>query len=128
MIRVLILFLTFLLPMQVFASGIDAHIKFTLTQDSHASVQQHQQLQQQSPFLDIADVMAYQKSITEDCCSFGDDEDSAESNLHVDLSDEPVAALGFHFRPNSSPLAPAHGNDGMREPPFLPLISPPPRA
>ncbi|MGZ9710779.1 hypothetical protein ACXX82_08210 [Glaciimonas sp. GNP009] len=113
--------------MQVFASGVDAHIKFALAQDNHALVQ-HEQLQQQSQFLDIADVMAYQKSMSEDCCSFGDDEDSGELNLHADLSDEPVPALGFNFRPNSSPLAAAHGNDGMREPPFLPLISPPPRA
>lgn len=114
--------------MQVFASGIDAHIKVALTHGNHASMQQHQQLQQQSQFLDIVDVVAYQKNMSEDCCSFGDDEDSAEYNLHADLSDEPVPALGFHFRPHSSPLAPAHGNDGMREPPFLPLISPPPRA
>ena len=137
MIRVLILFLTFLLPMQVFASGIDAQMKLAQqgAQQIHtgpASAHHDQQDQQSSQpdlhssFLDIADLMAYQTDVSDDCCAFGDD--ATEFNLHADLSDEPVPATSFRFMPNLSPLTLASGNDSVREPPFLPLISPPPRA
>ncbi|QRX84637.1 hypothetical protein [Glaciimonas sp. PAMC28666] len=97
--------------------------------NSPASAHQVQQLTQpdiHSSLFDIADLMAYQTDVSEDCCGF--DDDAPEFNLHADLSDEPVPATSFRFRPNLSPLTLTVGNDSVREPPFLPPISPPPRA
>ena len=132
MIRGLILFLMFLLPVQVFASSIDAQVKLTQQLcNTSASIQQHPsadigQRLESSQFLQIADAIALQQALSEDCCSFG--QDNAEYNLHADLNDEPLPASGFRFNPDSTSPTLAHGHDSVREPPFLPLISPPPRA
>ncbi|KAF3998580.1 hypothetical protein [Glaciimonas immobilis] len=131
----LILFLTFLLPLQVFAGGIDAHIKIAhQAQNNVAFSQAHQilesahQVAQQAHLFDIADIadMITDQSGFDDCCAFGDD--PADSSLHADLSDEPVPAHGFTFPPKQSSLALAHSDDKKREPPYLPLVPPPPRA
>ncbi|MQR01933.1 hypothetical protein [Glaciimonas soli] len=112
---VILLMLVFL-PLQVFAGGVESHLK---TAEFPAL-----QLLQLNP--------DYQDSL-------GSSEDSAKIDL-VDLltdahaaeaadhADEAIPALVFHFTPHTTSIAPARNNDLAREPPFLPLLAPPPRA
>lgn len=115
--RLLILFLMFLLPLQVFAGGPDTHIGFAHQGHSSQASDQTPALQQQ--FLAGADPVALDN---------GAGDDTPEFNLHADPGDEPVPAHGFNFTPDLASRAPAHGNVNALEPPFLPLIAPPPRA
>jgi hypothetical protein len=122
--RLLILFLMFLLPLQVFAGGLDTHIGFTHQAHSSQASDQTAALQQQFPV--AADPVALGNSAGDDDGLCGDD--TTGFNLHVDAGDEPVPAHGFNFTPDLASRAPAQSNDNALEPPFLPLIAPPPRA
>ncbi|MGS0741144.1 hypothetical protein ACVBEF_04800 [Glaciimonas sp. GG7] len=122
--RLFVLFLMFLLPLQVFAGGIDTQIGFVdQTRDSLTISALTQQ--QQSDVAVVIDLTVSQDHVSDDW--FGDD-DSGEFNLHADLADETVPAHGFRFIPGRRSLLVVHSNDNVREPPFLPLVSPPPRA
>lgn len=124
MYRLLILFLIFLLPLQIFAGSIDTQRGFTAqyAQSTQESTQSSAHRQELHAALDLA---AQQKEAANECCVFGDD--TAGCSLHADLGDETVPAHSFYFVPNRSSHTHAHSNDNVREPPFLPLISPPPR-
>ncbi|WP_146177573.1 hypothetical protein [Glaciimonas sp. PCH181] len=118
----------FLLPLQVFAGGTDAPKGFSALHVQQLLHTQHSKavsLQQQQLHVAV-DLMAQQIDDTNDCCSFGDD--TTDLSLHADLGDETVPAHAFHFAPNLPSLTLAHGNDNVREPPFLPVDFPPPRA
>ena len=107
------LILMFLLPLQVFAGGLSTYI--AATPEAHSTQASHQQ------FLAVADPTA-----PDDCCLFGDD--TIDLSAHADHGDETVPARGFNFTSELASSSPAHSNDSAREPPFLPLIAPPPRA
>ena len=125
MMRSLIIFLMFLLPLQVFAGGMDAPKGFAPLHMTHTQHSKAVSVQQQQLHI-VIDLMAQQIDDTNDCCAFGDD--TTDLSLHADLGDETVPAHAFHFAPNVPTLTLAHANDNVREPPFLPLVSPPPRA
>jgi len=124
--RLLILFLMLLLPLQVFAGGVNTHIALGHQVESGQVSMSQQQLR------DVADLIAFDVSAigtpgaSDDCCVL--DDESAEFNLHADSGDEAVPTYGFRFTSDMTSLSPALSNDNASEPPFLPLIAPPPRA
>ncbi|MFC5476390.1 hypothetical protein [Paraherbaspirillum soli] len=110
--RFLILLLIFLLPMQVFAGTLESQAE-----------KRSMPVQTQQGFAGQLQMAADSGAACD-----ADDEVADASDMQLDLGDDFVPAIPFLFASDSIASTLAPSSDRARQPPFLPLVAPPPRA